>query len=441
MRYPHHVTIEITDYCNQSCDYCYNHCRDNKIKQTPEVTVNDFRKLLRKIKEFNLFSILITGGEPFSRKDLILEVLKFAKTNNISVSINTNLTLLTDSDIDMLEKYSVKGLLISLCSYKKEEHDKVTGTLGSYDKIIENIKKLKKRGIGVSVNMVVTKRNMNDIIKTGLFAKETLGCKSFSATAVLPPINKLDQVMLNKTQIVKVLDSLLELKDKHGLFVDSLEPYLPCMFDDPYKYQQFLSTRRCNLGNTWVMKANGDLHPCGHIQYNTGNILNDSFEEVIESQNKLKIKTNNPESRVPVECLKCAEVESCKGGCRSLPLIMTGNIKSKNPYMGESLTEKLNFKIKLIDLINQKFSEPLEDIKYRKESRGYTCSINGKFARMTDEEFTLLQLIKKEERLFRENINEFMVKYSLDRYNLNLFLNKISRKQANFTPVYQCAVK
>lgn len=62
--------LEVTQRCNLSCVFCGSRCDEHKV--IDEVPLEEYKKLLNKVKEdfgTNVF-IILTGGEPFLRKDL-----------------------------------------------------------------------------------------------------------------------------------------------------------------------------------------------------------------------------------------------------------------------------------------------------------------------------------------------------------------------------------
>lgn len=72
------VIWEVTNYCNYQCKHC---CASaNKIDTKSELSTDRCLSILDELKDFGIKEIYFSGGEPFSRKD-ILDILKKATDN------------------------------------------------------------------------------------------------------------------------------------------------------------------------------------------------------------------------------------------------------------------------------------------------------------------------------------------------------------------------
>ena len=111
--YPSDITIEITTQCNLACKHCSYSFGGKKYREMPI----DMIKAISKWSEDNKVKrILLTGGEPFCRKDIV-DVCKVIKQNFTgSLEIITNGTLVTDEYIELIMRY-IHALHISLDGY------------------------------------------------------------------------------------------------------------------------------------------------------------------------------------------------------------------------------------------------------------------------------------------------------------------------------------
>lgn len=88
MIYP--ANILITNYCNQSCPFCFA-SREMKSKTLDrEMSMNDYRKALQKIKRSKQYKVIkLLGGEPTLHAHLF-EMLDMAVEDGLMVQIFTN---------------------------------------------------------------------------------------------------------------------------------------------------------------------------------------------------------------------------------------------------------------------------------------------------------------------------------------------------------------
>ncbi len=341
LKSPLSAQIEITETCNNACLHCYNYWRYLKDGQRIsfnkcELRLKHFQKILGVLLANEVKNITFTGGEPFLRRDILFDLIKKAKKAGANVGINTNGSLITRLDIRHLKEMDVDFLLVSLLGGDFEAHNRITNAQ-TFILTCNAIKILVENELDTTVNMVVSIFNWNNVRKTALCAKN-LGVKVFSATPVLPCPFARDHldISLRPEQIKSVLDDLLWIEAR-GMKIDVLEPLVHCMFntEERNKYLQFLDHRSCSAGiSDMVVSVNGDIRPCILAPQTYGNLILQSWEEC---WNNLACWASS--DLLPVECLDCAAVDDCGGGCRIAALSKSGSIKGKDPYMTKRLTE------------------------------------------------------------------------------------------------------
>ena len=103
------VYVEITNYCNLSCSFCSKDTREKK-----EMTIDGFRDVIGKIKDYTENVCLHVKGEPLLHSKFD-EILSVCDENNINLKITTNGTLLLKRK-DILLKHNIKQISISLHS-------------------------------------------------------------------------------------------------------------------------------------------------------------------------------------------------------------------------------------------------------------------------------------------------------------------------------------
>lgn len=151
------VIWEVTNYCNYHCKHC---CASaTKVDTADELSTERFLSMLDELKEFGVKEIYFSGGEPFSRKD-ILTILKRARKNGITCNISTNGSFLTDDLAEELEKLHLNKVHISLDSYIEDDFNDFRG--GDYfNPTVNAIKLLKKHNLYVRVGTVIWTKNIN----------------------------------------------------------------------------------------------------------------------------------------------------------------------------------------------------------------------------------------------------------------------------------------
>jgi len=176
---PISVQLEITDKCNARCRHCY-HLDFNQASNSNDLPDKQVMALSEKLVLSGIFSVVITGGEPLIRKNLVKEIVKYLKGNNVSVSLNTNLLLIDSAILDSFLIYALDGMLVSCPSANSSVYTFMTGG-GNYSKFEANLKMLINSGQRFAVNMVVNRHNLGNIKETAMQMRK-LGVKIFGAT-------------------------------------------------------------------------------------------------------------------------------------------------------------------------------------------------------------------------------------------------------------------
>ncbi|MCK4647501.1 radical SAM protein [Candidatus Pacearchaeota archaeon] len=381
---PIFCNFEITEGCTHRCVHCYNFYSENRS--------NNFAKkeIVDALIKNELFYVTITGGEPLMAKNILFSSIEKLRKANIDVSLNSNLYLLEKEDAKVIEDLKLNYVLSSILSSKEELHDKITQRKGSFKKLIKSLEFLVNEGVNISLNMVVSQANINEVYETGKFIFDNFGIKKFSATPVVPSTKRDEKtLMLNRKEYIHTLDNLLRLEKDFGIVVDSLHPAIPCMFEDDKReeYKIFFEKRGCAAGKGAItFSPEGDVRVCSHERRIYGNILKESLENILE---KMQEWING--SFIPKECNSCAYIKKCNAGCRVSAEAITGNLNGLDPYFFKPIKEKIFSPESKIKIENVKSVNG--NIRYREDNEKIiTVYVNPKInARLNRLEFEVFK--------------------------------------------------
>ncbi|WP_167356520.1 radical SAM/SPASM domain-containing protein [Pedobacter soli] len=165
----YHLTINPTMNCNFKCWYCYeSHIKSSKLDN---VNLMRITSLIHKETEKPIKSFTISwfGGEPLLYyAQNVLPIIKFTherckeKEIQFLCTFTTNGYLIDDEMIEDFKKYEVNGFQITLDG-NEEEHNKVRyvhKNKGSYREILENVFKLCRNNIIVSLRINYTQEKL-----------------------------------------------------------------------------------------------------------------------------------------------------------------------------------------------------------------------------------------------------------------------------------------
>lgn len=161
------INFHYLDKCDMKCKHCFE--RLNKCSLDKELVKKTFEKLVKVTKAINL-----VGGETFTERKLLSELIDYGTENHVNLSLVTNGAIL----LDELDQEYVKSLLrklkvigISIDSFDKRTNRKI-GRIATEPKTevlsTNKLRKLKKYcenyGTKVKLNTVVNTFNLNEVM-------------------------------------------------------------------------------------------------------------------------------------------------------------------------------------------------------------------------------------------------------------------------------------
>lgn len=361
--------LELTDKCNFRCPHCY-FLNVDTVRKSHDLSDEKIMLLAKKLVSSRLFSVVLTGGEPLIRKNLVIALVEYFKRNNLYVSLNTNLTLLDQKTLSAIVSLGIDGLLVSCPSSDVGLYRIMTGG-SNYLRFKEKLKMLIGSGLHFSVNMVTNKLNLRSIKQT-VTDLESLGVKRFGATPMALNVHnpRLD-LLLDKTEVEQLIDDLVWIKECLKIEVDMFEAVPKCIFSvSIYSKNLAFLERKCQAGRTVMSVAsNGDVRPCSHNPDVYGNLLNESLRSV---WNKMRDWRNDV--YIPDECNDCKMLYRCLGGCRVTARAFTGNPKGEDPWSCFPLKEDRSKTGRIsqdIDTGPDTIVFPSKEFRWRKENDYY----------------------------------------------------------------------
>ena len=154
-QHPSFVTFFVTWACNHRCVFC------DVWKKTPEdeMSVVEIEKIFKQLKKLDV--LRITGGEPYTRRDLS-EIINIIDAVNdptmIHITTNGINTRRIIKSLETLSNVSKVHIKVSIDDIG-EKHDDIRGVSGAYEKAIETVRELVKfrdnYGLHVGVNQAI----------------------------------------------------------------------------------------------------------------------------------------------------------------------------------------------------------------------------------------------------------------------------------------------
>jgi len=172
---PPFLIASITSACNLHCAGCYSRCSEATTDAEPvrQLSGADWRKIFDEAEELGVSFILLAGGEPMLRPD-VLEAA--GEKPNILFPIFTNGSFLDKRYFDLL---SAKRNLLPVLSIEGEKAatDARRGE-GMYELLTHNMEELQRRGLIYGASVTVTTENLKEVSSEAFISDlRERGCK------------------------------------------------------------------------------------------------------------------------------------------------------------------------------------------------------------------------------------------------------------------------
>jgi len=164
---PIDCVLALTYNCNARCEMCDIW----KIKNSPELSLEDLAKLPDSLRDVNL-----SGGEAFLRRDLdqvVATVKKACPKARLVISSNGFLPPIMDKMMDKILKIAPNiGVAISIDGMG-EMHDKMRGIPGGFERCMDTIRILKSKGMtNLRLAFTITEQNVEHFSKVYDLSRE-----------------------------------------------------------------------------------------------------------------------------------------------------------------------------------------------------------------------------------------------------------------------------
>lgn len=295
--------FELTARCNFRCPMCYVH---QEGQQERELTTGQWIDLARQAAEQGMVFALLTGGEPFLRKDFF-EIYRAMKDMGILVSINSNGSLLSGEIRERLLAEPPQRMNISLYGGCRETYRSMCGS-DAFDRVVENIRALKEAGVDVSLNLSITPFNRQDLQKIYAISRE-LEVPVRASSYMYPPV-RLDGCArrlspAEAAQCTVQWDLLRFSPEEFALRAEAVanlravEP--KTCGADPER------SIGCRAGSSsFWLTWDGRMLPCGMMPFPETRPLDRGFRAAWE-----ELRQQTAAIRTPAECTACPSRELC----------------------------------------------------------------------------------------------------------------------------------
>lgn len=256
-----YMDVSIDYACNMKCVHCF---QGTWKREGTKLSLEDYERIAEEAMSIGVLHVNIQGGEPLLIKSFP-DIARVFTKRNIWVSITTNAYLITSEWVQKLKEIGVRQMVCSLDSMDAESHDEFRRCEGSHARVLEAIKSARKSGLGVSINVTVSRQSFDDPKQIALFEwlrENQIAYNPIIATPTGDWSGNYDAMMTEEQ-----MKELKRRTDEDGLGVRDLSASwvhegCPAVIEQIY------------------LTPYGDIMPCPFIHISMGNVHDRSLADI-----------------------------------------------------------------------------------------------------------------------------------------------------------------
>ncbi len=310
---PYKADLAVHYACNNNCSHCYN---EPGRRTMPSVSSADWRRILRKLFDIGVPYVIFTGGEPTLHPDIV-ELISCADNLGQITGMNSNGRRLADVDFAIrLQESGLDHIQITLNSHRPEVHNQIVGA-EAYQETIRGLRNALAAGLHTITNTTLTQGNVHEALEMVDFLCG-LGVSTFAMNGMIHSgCGVRHDGTVTESQLPPVLEKVKERAAEYGM---RFLWYTPTEYCRLSPIGLGLGPRTCNAGEYSIcIEPNGDVLPCQSYYQSAGNILDDPWDEIWNSElfRSFRYRREDPQAAgLPEECWNCELLRICGGGCR-----------------------------------------------------------------------------------------------------------------------------
>jgi len=324
------VIWNFTNRCNLSCLHCYSKA---DLESVDVLSTEIIKKTIDEFVTNKIRFIIFSGGEPLVRKD-IFEIALYAKSKGIITYLSSNGLYINNSNVHkIVQTFDYIGVSID---GDEETHDMFRGLKGSFKKSIEAMRLVQKVGGKVGIRFTLTKQTLKslpfifELSQKEDFAKIYISHLVYSGRGLenlAMDISKEERVesvkyIINKAFEYEKIDRNIEIVTGNMevdaiLFLKEIEKSYPKLAG--IVKEKLLAWGGNSAGRKLLnIDSFGNVKPDPFFPQNIGNILNENFTTIWNSNNnEILNKLREPIRKLGGSCENCEYLAICNGGSRS----------------------------------------------------------------------------------------------------------------------------
>ncbi len=324
------VAWEVT----RACAYRCTHCRaDAQPRPAPgELTRAQARALVDDLARFRRTTLVLTGGDPMLRADLV-DIAARAAGHGLDVALTPSATgRVTVARLAALRDAGVGTVAISLDGADPSSHDRMRGVAGSHVRSLRALERARDLGFALQVNSTLTRHNVHEIPALAAQAV-AVGASVWSAFFLVPTGRGRRADMLDAAGHERALRQLVALRGELPLRVKVTAAPAVRRVEQQMADEGLVPRPRpplpVNDGRGFMfISHDGRICPSGFLPLQAGDVRTAS---AVDTYRRAPLfRALRDPARLRGRCGSCRWREVC-GGSRARSFALTGDPHADEP--------------------------------------------------------------------------------------------------------------
>lgn len=338
------VVWNCTRTCNLKCKHCYSN--SDSTSYEGELTTNEAKKMIDNLGGFRVPVLLLSGGEPFVRQDL-MELIQYSQQYGIRTTISTNGTLIDKATAKVLKENQVGYVGISIDGIG-HRHDTFRGRQGSFELAVNGIRNCLDVGQKVGLRFTISRDTLDQLEDVFKFiSEEKIPRVCFYHLAYSGRGNEMINEDITHEETRQAMNLIMQKAQEFGPeteiltvdnHADAVYIALKAKEQNDPRAERIFELLQMNGGNRsgiaiGSIDSQGYVHPDQFTpQHILGNVREKAFDQIwTDKSNSIMAGLKDRKPFLKGRCGSCKWVGICNGNFRSRAEAVSGDFWASDP--------------------------------------------------------------------------------------------------------------
>jgi len=331
--------LEPLSYCSHRCIYCFSGSASKKREsELRTYTDKEIDRIIENAKRAGVKQITILGGEPLLYPDIVGLVSKLTE-NGLIVHMGSNGYHATDELVRDLADAGLTQVQMNIDHVDPEEHDRIRGMPGSFERTKRAVELFKKYGVKVVLVSLMLRINKDVLPEIFRLAKEW-GCSGYRVWELMPSetgSEHYNYLGLTNEEYFDTVIRLFETAEELDAEITTLEPTMHAAMEiipELRRFKDRVKVYGCPMHKKQLYSVSFDrnIYACCADRISIG-----SFDQFVPPLLESYLNYVKKEV-IDTVCYQCKYFTGCYGGCPTRSNI-TKKMEKRDPRCPLKFTE------------------------------------------------------------------------------------------------------